>query len=154
LRSARLDTGKVEQRIDQLKQSQRIAVRHFYLSTTIGERLVLGRVKYFFQRAQHQRQRCTELVADVGEEHRLGAIDLSEGLGSPALLFVGLRVSQARGNLAGGKCEKAPVGVVELPRGLKPATRTPWQPVSPRAGMGMSAACWGLLSHAPVGKLS
>ena len=35
------------------------------------------------ERAEHQGQRRAELVADVGEERRLGAVDLGQRFGAP-----------------------------------------------------------------------
>ena len=40
------------------------------------------------ERPEHQRERGAKLVADIGEERGLGAIDLGQGLGAPALRLV------------------------------------------------------------------
>ena len=77
------------------------------------------------ERAEHERQRRAELVAHVGEERGLGAVELGEGLGAAALVLVGARVGEAVADLAGGELEEAAVGVVEAFRGLTPATRKP-----------------------------
>ena len=52
-----------------------------------------------FERAQHQRERRSKLMADVGEERRLGAVDFGQGLGAAALLFVSARVGESRRHL-------------------------------------------------------
>ena len=63
--------------------------------------------EHVLERPQHQRQRRAELVADVGEERGLGAVDLGQRLGAPALLLVGLGVGDRRGDLAGDEVEEA-----------------------------------------------
>ena len=61
----------------------------------------------FVERTEHQRQRRAELVADVAEEGRLGAIDLRERLGAAALLLVGVGVGQTGGDLADEQLDEA-----------------------------------------------
>ena len=108
LRPAGLDAREIEQRVDQLQQPQRrcgaptddqLAVRRQQLAVGLGQHLL--------ERAQHQGERRAELVADVGEEGGLGAVDLGQRLGAPALLFVGLGVGDRRGDLAGDEVEEA-----------------------------------------------
>ena len=57
----------------------------------------LLRASSVLQRAEHQRERRAELVADVAEERGLGAVELGERLGAPALVLERLD----RGNGAG-----------------------------------------------------
>jgi hypothetical protein len=52
------------------------------------------------ERPEHQCQRRAELVADIGEEKRLGAVDLGQRLGALALLLVGPRVREPGRDLA------------------------------------------------------
>ena len=65
-------------------------------------------------RAQHQRQRGAELVADVGEEVGLGAVQLGERLGPPPFGLVGQRIGDGRGELVRHQVEEGPVVRVEL----------------------------------------
>ena len=65
--------------------------------------------------AEHQGQRGAELVADVGEEPRLGAVEFSQRLGASPFLLVGARVTQRRRDLACHEVEEAPVAFVERP---------------------------------------
>ena len=77
------------------------------------------------ERPEHQRQRRAELVADVGEEGRLGAVDLGQRFGAAAFLFVGVRVGQPRRELAHEQRDEAPIGVVDDRNGLSAATNSP-----------------------------
>ena len=85
-----------------------------------SKHLVRGLREQLFERAQHQRQRRAELVADVGEERRLRAIDLGQRLGAPASRP---RRPAALARLAAispaARVEKAPVGVVELSKRIQ-----------------------------------
>ena len=76
-------------------------------------------VERILERSQHQGQRRAELVADVGEERRLGAIELGQRLGPPPLLLVGLRIGDRGGDLAGDQVEEAAIVVVEQPEGIE-----------------------------------
>src|SRR5262249_49563130 len=69
--------------------------------------------KQILQRGEHQRQWRAELVADVAEEGRLGAIDLGERLGPPSLLLIGARAGDGGRNLAGDQLIEAFIVVVE-----------------------------------------
>src|SRR5450432_527959 len=77
---ARLDTRKVEQRVDELLQSQAIALRHrdplalafVQLQLVVGDRVL--------ERAEHQRQRRAEFMADIGEELGLQFVELGQFL--------------------------------------------------------------------------
>ena len=66
--------------------------------------------QHLLERAQHQGQRRAELVADIGEERRLGAVDLRQRVGTPPLLVVGVDVGEARRDLAGHQIDEAAVG--------------------------------------------
>ena len=65
------------------------------------------------ERAEHQRQRRAELVADVREECRLGAVDLGQRRRAPALCLERLRVGEPRRNLRRHEAEERAVRVVE-----------------------------------------
>ena len=84
----------------------------------VGERIL--------ERAEDQRQRRAELVADVAEERGLRAVELGELLGALALLLVGAGVGHGGRDVAGDELEEAPVVVVEgAPRADRRATSTP-----------------------------
>jgi len=67
------------------------------------------------ERPEHQGKRRAELVADIGKERGLGAVDLGQRFGSPLLLFIGLGIGDCGGDLAGGEIEEARVVVVIEP---------------------------------------
>ena len=103
------------------------------------------RASSVLERAEHQRERRAELVADVAEEGGLGPVELGERLGAPALLLVGARVGDGGGDVAGDQIEEAPVVVVEHARGLTPATRKPGRPVlaaSSNGTISVSVTSW------------
>ena len=85
-----------------------------------------GLGQHLLERAQHQRQRRAELVADVGEEGGLGAVELGQRLGAPALLLVGAgrwrwrRRSGPRPGRRSPRSRRRTAGT-----GLRPATRKP-----------------------------
>ncbi len=82
-----LSAREVQQPVDQLEQPHGIAMHELQ---AIG--LQAGRIpQRILEGAQHQRQRRTELVADVGEERRLGPVELLELSGAAALGVIGAR---------------------------------------------------------------
>ena len=99
---AGLDAGEVEQVVDQPLQA--LAVAHGEARaarwTSSGQRLG-GVVEDVADRAEQQRQRRPQLVADVGEEGGLGAVELGEGLRPPPLGLEGPDVDHRAGELAG-----------------------------------------------------
>ena len=92
-----LDAREVQQRVDQFLQAQRVAVDHLRLP---GRHLAAVLAQGIFQRAQDQRQRGAQLMADVGEEHGLGVVHLGQGLGAPCFLLVGLGVRDHAARMA------------------------------------------------------
>ena len=68
--------------------------------------------QHIFERTEHQAQRRAELVARVGKEGGLSAIDFGEGLRPAALLFVGAAVGDRRGHLPGHQIEKPSISDV------------------------------------------
>ncbi len=109
--AAGFDACEVEQRIDQLEQAQRIAMRDVELRADRRGQLAGG--ERVFQRSQHQRQRRAELVADVREEGGLGAIDFRQRRGAPAFFFVGARIGDGGGDLRADQLEETGVQLVE-----------------------------------------
>src|SRR5260370_11185256 len=67
----------------------------------------------FFNRIHHECQRGAELVADVGEEGRLGTIDLGQRLSALAFRFESPRICNARGDMACNEIEEGVVVGVE-----------------------------------------
>src|SRR5882672_6769935 len=67
----------------------------------------------FVNRIHHECQRGAELVADVGEEGRLGTIDLGQRLGALAFRFESTRIRNARGDMDCNEIEESAVVGVE-----------------------------------------
>src|SRR5262245_12194127 len=76
--------------------------------------------KGLFQRPQHQRERGTKFVAEVGKESGLGAIDLRQRFGAPLLILVGLGVADGGAELTGHQAKKAFVVVVRQAKRIEP----------------------------------
>ena len=99
LHPAGLDAGEVEQCVHQLEQPQTVTVNDGEQFPVVGQNAALGLRQDVLERAEHQGQRGAELVADIGEEERLGAVDLGQELGPPPLLFVSAGVGNRRGDV-------------------------------------------------------
>ena len=65
-------------------------------------------------RRQQKRERRAELMAHIGKELRLGAVDLRELLGALPLGRVGFGVGNSSGDLPGNQAEEAAVARVKL----------------------------------------
>ena len=65
------------------------------------------------RRPEHERERRAELVAHVGEELRLGAIQLGERFGAAAFLLIRLRVAERDGDLRGEERVEGSVPFIE-----------------------------------------
>jgi hypothetical protein len=65
------------------------------------------------RRLLQQREGGAELVADVAEEGRLGAVQLGQRLGTPALLLIGAGIADGGADLAGDQRAEAAIGIVE-----------------------------------------
>jgi hypothetical protein len=106
-----LDPREVEQGVDQLQQPLAVAVDQRQQLPALprgpGEEVV--------ERPQHEGERGAELVTDVREERRLGAVELGQSLGPLALFLVGLGVGDAGGDLRRHQAEESAVVVVEQP---------------------------------------
>src|SRR5262249_36244594 len=71
----------------------------------IGQRL--------FQRPKHQGERRSKLMTDIGEEHRLGAVELCERLRAPPLLLISVRMGDGSCDQGSYEAEKAAIVLVE-----------------------------------------
>jgi hypothetical protein len=64
-------------------------------------------------RTEHEGEGGAELVADIAEEQGLGAVYLRQGLGPPALLFIGACAGNGGGHMTGNQLEEAAIIFVE-----------------------------------------
>ena len=96
--AAGFDAREVEQRVDQLEQAQRVALRE-RRAARVRRRAGPASAERILQRAEHQRQRRAELVADVREERGLGAVDFRQRRGAAPLVFVGASIGDRGGDL-------------------------------------------------------
>ncbi len=113
LHPARFDAGKVQQRIDQLQQPQRIAVGDVdAVALARAERLHLVGQR-IFQRAENQRQRRAEFMRHVGEERRLGAVDGGQRGHAALFLLVRQHVADGGTERAAQQGEEIAVVVVQ-----------------------------------------
>ena len=107
---AGLDARKIEQRVDELEQTLRIAMHRLQIGAL---QHAVRRPGGFLGRPEQQGQRRAELMADIAEERGLGAIELGERLRA------GLRLLERPGTDDGGtdlrrdRREKVRVGRVE-----------------------------------------
>src|SRR5690349_2661464 len=83
------------------------------LALALADRAV-GTSQQVLGRAEHQGERRSELVTDVGEERRLGSVDLRQCLRSLALVFEGASVANCRDHLGRGELEERTVAGIEL----------------------------------------
>jgi len=111
LDAARFDAREVEERVHQLEQPLRVALRDLEMYAQARRRLAIG--ERVLERPEHERERRTELVADVREEDRLGAIDLGQSLGAAPLLVVRPRVRNGSLQLGAHQSQEAAVAVVQ-----------------------------------------
>ncbi len=107
--AAGFEARELEQRVDELQQPQRVAVRGLEQRRIVGS----GPAQQFGDGSEHQRQRRAEFVADVGEELDLRAVEFGERLGAFALVLIGARARDRGRDLPGDQLEKAAVPVVE-----------------------------------------
>ncbi|MFY9294069.1 MAG: hypothetical protein WAP03_25765 [Methylorubrum rhodinum] len=90
-------------------------MRHRRQHAGIGGERTVGLGQKFPERTQHQRERGAELVADVGEERRLGLVELRQRLGPPAFLLQDAGVRDGRRDMSGHEVEKTAVARVDDP---------------------------------------
>ena len=100
LRPPQFDAGEIEQRVHQLEQPHAVAMRDRHQRLVLRKHGAFRLGQYFLERAEHQRQRRAKLMAHVGEERGLGAIDFRQRFGAAALLLVGFGVGDGGGDLA------------------------------------------------------
>ena len=112
LHPAGLDTREVQQGVDQLAQAQPVTVNDVQF---LADGLVLGRQPraQLLQRSHDQRERRTELMADVGEERGLGPVQLGQFLGPPLLELVGHGPVDESGRLLRDQPEEGHVRLVQ-----------------------------------------
>ena len=112
LRATCLQAGEIEQGVDEFQHAQPVAPRRFEtraLRVPVGLGPVAQRV---FQRTEHQRERRTELVADVAEEGRLGPIQFGQRFGATPFVFQRERVADRGGDAGGEQLHEGPVVLV------------------------------------------
>ncbi len=115
-----LDPREIEQAVDEPQQADAVAVRQFDLMAR-GRRIAPDRGRHhLLERAEHQGQRGAEFVADVGEERRLGTIDLGQRLGAVSLLLVSARGGERGAELVRQQRQEIAIGLVERPIGIEP----------------------------------
>ena len=73
----------------------------------------IGPGQEVLDRAQHQGQGSPELVADIGEEGGLGAVELGQRLGPASRLLVGPGIGEPGRDLARHEVDEAGIGGVE-----------------------------------------
>ena len=106
-----LDAGKIEQRVHEAQQPQRVAMGDL-LPFSMHRRQGRARIaQTLFERSDEQGERCAEFVTDVAEERRLRAIERRQRFGARPLFFVRSRVAQRRRQLVGHEVEKRAVGI-------------------------------------------
>ena len=110
---ARFDARKIEQSVHQLQQSPGIAVQDVHLRTLRLAEPPVRICEKVFGRAEHQRERRSELVTDIAEEGRLRAIDLGQRFGAAPRLLEGHGIADGGRNVIGRQLEEVPVSIVE-----------------------------------------
>ncbi|CUI61607.1 Uncharacterised protein [Achromobacter xylosoxidans] len=110
--AAPFDTRKIQQRVHQLLQAQRIAQQQFQRLAFQACRRLRQRL---LQRSENQRERRPELVADVGKKNGLGAIQLRQDFGAPSLLLIGDGAGDGAGRMLGDQVEEVAVGAIQRP---------------------------------------
>ena len=110
---ARFETREIQERVHQLEQAQGIVVRQLEARPLPAAERLRGIAETVLERPQHQRERRAELVADVAEERRLGAIDFAKGLRALVLRLVRAGVGDDVRNLVRGHREERAVALVE-----------------------------------------
>src|SRR5579862_23011 len=108
---AGFNAREIEQRIHQLEQPQAVAVNHGQSGGLLRRQIRIR--ENFFERAEHQRKRSAEFVANVTEEQGLGTVKFRKRLGALTLLLVRAGVGDAADNLPIQKAEERSVVVIE-----------------------------------------
>ena len=84
-------------------------------------------------RTEHQGERGTKFVADIGEEGGLGAIDLRERIGATALGVGSLGIGNGCRDLSRDQTEESPVSLIERPSRAGCDNEKSGQPLTARA---------------------
>ena len=108
-----LDAREIQQRVDQLQQPLPVPMGDVHVGRGVGRQRLAGRAQDVLQRTDHQRQRRPELVRDVREERRLGAIELGQRFRPAPLFLERLRVGQRRRDLGCDQPEERSIVLVE-----------------------------------------
>src|SRR5262249_49083134 len=108
-----LNTRKIEKRVHELEQPERVPAHGGQLLVTLGTQSLARVRQHFLEWTEHQRERSTKLVADVTEERGLGAIDFGQRVRALPLLLVGASVGQSDRNLFGDPMQESSVGLIE-----------------------------------------
>ena len=108
-------------------------------------------VQRVLERTDHQCQRRAEFVTDIGEEGRLGSIDLGQRLGAAAFLLIGLGVGDGRRDLTRHQPEEASIVLVEQSEGIEADDQNARAPGFAHRMIGNTAACVGGWCHGPFG---
>ena len=118
LGAASFDACKVEQRVDELEEPQLVPLHE---CQRLAFERSLRRAEGVVRRTHDQRQRRAQLVAHVGEEGGLGAIERLELLGAPARGFEGARVANRGRHLQGNQLEESLIAVIQHAMGAHAA---------------------------------
>src|SRR5580700_7658830 len=108
---------KIQEGIDELEQSEPVAPHRNQLFVMFGTQPLACCRQHFLKGAEHQRQRRSELVTDVAEKRRLGAIELGQRLCPLAFLLVGAGAGQPDGDLFCNPIDEL-VRIVKSPAGM------------------------------------
>ena len=108
-----LDAREIQQRVDQLQQPLPIPIGDIHVGRGVRRQRLAGSAQDVLQRADHQRQRRPELVRDVREERRLGAIEFRQRFRPPPFVLECLRVGQRRRELGCDQPEERSIVLVE-----------------------------------------
>ena len=107
--TSRFDARKIEQRVDETQQSQSVAIDDFQLTLCGGGEIGMTAREHFFDRTQHERQRSTELVADVREECRFRPVQFGQCLCLASLILECAPVRDSRRDGGGQQLEKVTI---------------------------------------------
>ena len=113
LHAPRLDSREVEKGVDELRQTKTVPLRD--LQPFLIARVQFGLGQHILHGPEHQCQWRPKLMTDIGEERRLGSIDLCQGLDATPFLLQRFRIGDARRDLRGEKSEECRVILVERP---------------------------------------
>src|SRR5690606_34635549 len=114
---SRLNAGEIEQAVDQPQKSRAVAMSELHLLAHLfGARLPRQDV---LEWPEHERERRTEFVADIGEEGGLGAVELGERYRPTARGLVGIGSGNGRGDVAGRETEETAIALVEQAVGIE-----------------------------------